>query len=85
LNSSCSFDEEGYVIPEGVTLIDPKVVSAVLCNYLGLKQESEGKFDRDLWYLMYDFDVLLEDALKDYPLYRRIVEYKIDGLQNQEI
>jgi hypothetical protein len=34
---------------------------------------------------MYDFDVLLEDALKDYPLYRRIVEYKIDGLQNQEI
>lgn len=85
LNSSCSFDEEGYVIPEGVTLIDPKVVSAVLCNYLGLKQECEGKFDRDLWYLMYDFDVLLEDALKDYPLYRRIVEYKIDGLQNQEI
>jgi hypothetical protein len=61
------------------------VVSAVLCNYLGLKQECEGKFDRDLWYLMYDFDVLLEDALKDYPLYRRIVEYKIDGLQNQEI
>jgi hypothetical protein len=56
-----------------------------LCNYLGLKQECEGKFDRDLWYLMYDFDVLLEDALKDYPLYRRIVEYKIDGLQNQEI
>ena len=85
LDCSHSFDDEGYVIPEGVTLVDPKVVSAVLCNYLGLKQECDGKFDRDLWYLMYDFDVLLEEALVDYPLYKRIVEYKIDGLQNAEI
>ncbi len=85
LDCSYSFDDDGYVIPEGVTLIDPKVVSAVLCNYLGLKQECEGKFDRDLWYLMYDFDVLIEDALKDYPMYKRIVEYKIEGIQNQDI
>lgn len=85
LDCSHSFDEEGFVIPEGVTLLDPKVVSAVLCNYTGLKQESEGKFDRDLWYLMYDFDILLKDALKQYPLYNKIVEYKIEGLSNQEI
>jgi hypothetical protein len=29
---------------------------------------------------MYDFDVLIEDALKDYPMYKRIVEYKIEGI-----
>ena len=34
---------------------------------------------------MYDFDVVSEKALKDHPLYERIVEYKIDGLQNIDI
>jgi hypothetical protein len=29
---------------------------------------------------MYDFDIILEAALKDYPLYRKIVEYKTHGL-----
>jgi hypothetical protein len=29
--------------------------------------------------MMEDFDKLVEDSLADYPLYRRIVEYKIDG------
>jgi hypothetical protein len=28
---------------------------------------------------MHDFDALLEVALADYPLYRTIVELKIDG------
>jgi len=51
-----------------------------LCNYEGLKQECDGKFDRDLWYLMYDFDKLMEHALDDFPLYKKIVEYKIEGL-----
>ena len=85
MNSSVEIAADGTVIPEGVSFIDPKVVSAVLCNYEGLKQECEGKFDRDLWYVMYDFDILLEDALIDYPLYKKIVEYKIQGLQNVDI
>ena len=34
---------------------------------------------------MEDFDNLCTIALKDYPLYDRIVEYKIDGLQNIDI
>ena len=34
---------------------------------------------------MEDFDKLCDIALKNYPLYDRIVEYKIDGLQNIDI
>ena len=85
LEENFSFNDEGYVIPEGVSLCDAKVVSAILCNYSLLKQESWGEPNRDLWYLMYDFDNVAHKALLDYPLYDRIVEYKIDGLQNIDI
>ena len=85
LDDDFSFDDDGYIIPEGVSLCNPKVVSAILCNYSQMKQESWGEFDRDLWYVMHDFDDVADAALKDYPLYERIVEYKIDGLQNIEI
>ena len=80
-----TFDEEGYPIPEEVSLLDPKVVSAILCNYSKLKEDSYGEFDGDLWYLMQDFDDICGIALKDYPLYERIVELKIDKAQNLEI
>ena len=85
LESDFSFDDEGYVIPEGVSLCDPKVVSAILCNYSLMKQESWGEFEKDLWYLMEEFDEVADAALKDYPLYDRICEYKVDGLQNIDI
>ena len=85
LTDTVTFDEEGYPIPEGVSLLDPKVVSAILCNYSKLKEDSDGEFDGDLWYLMQDFDDICEIALKDYPLYERIVELKIDKVQNVEI
>ena len=34
---------------------------------------------------MEDFDNISAAALKEYPLYERIVEYKVDGLQNADI
>ena len=34
---------------------------------------------------MYDFDILLDKALKDYPLYRKLVDCKVEGLSNEEI
>lgn len=85
LDDDFSFDDEGYVVPEGVSLCDPKICSAILCNYSTLKQESWGEFERDLWFVMHDFDDVADAALKEYPLYERIVEYKVDGLQNIEI
>ena len=85
LEEEYEFDADGFVIPKGVSLMDSKVVSAILCNYSALKQDCHEQYDRDLWYLMEDFDNLAAGALSEYPMYERIVEYKIDGLQNIEI
>lgn len=69
----------------GISFMNPKVVQAILCNYSRLKQDSYGEFEGDTWYLMEAFDALADEVLKDYPIYNRIVELKIDGVQNQEI
>ena len=85
MDDSYTFAEDGSLIPSGVSFADPKVVSALLCNYSKLKEDSWGQFEGDLYYLMWDFDDLCARALKDYPLYERIVTLKIDGLQNVDI
>ena len=54
------FDESGFVKQEGLTLMNPKLVSAILCNYSRLKQDSEGNFENDTWYLLYDFEILCD-------------------------
>ena len=78
-------DEEGYPIPKGVSLLDPVVCSAILCNYSRLKEDSFDRFEGDLYYLMLAFDEISDKALKEYPLYEKIVECKVDGLQNTQI
>ena len=85
LDDDYSFDDEGYIVPKGVSLCDARIVSAILCNYQLCKRECEGQFEKDLWYVMHDFDDILADSLKDYPLYAKLVEYKIDGMQNLDI
>ena len=77
--------EDGFAVPGGVSLLDWKVCSTILCNYSKLKGECEGKLYGDLYYLMEDFDKVSEEALKKYPLYEKIVTYKIDGMQNVDI
>ena len=79
------FDADGYPIPEGVSLLDSNTCSAILCNYSKLKQNSFDQFEGDLYYLMKSFDQVADRALKAYPLYDKIVECKIDGLQNVQI
>ena len=69
----------------GFTFLNPKIISAILCNYSQLKESSYGQFDKDLWAVMKDFDTLVDQILPNYPLYERLVEYKIDGKQNAEI
>lgn len=80
-----AFDDEGYPIPQGVSLMRPEVCSAILCNYSELKQNGYAHFEDDTWYLMLDFDRISSKALAPYPLYERLVELKIDGLQNVQI
>ena len=85
LDGEITIGDDGRVRSTGVTLVDPEVCSAILCNYSRLKQDSWGNFESDTWYLIYDFEQICDKALADYPLYMRIVEYKIDGMQNIDI
>ena len=80
-----NFNDKGFPVPEGVSLLNPKVVSFILCNYSKLKQDSWDQLLGDTWHLMKDFDNLAEEALKEHPIYERIVEYKIDGMTNLQI
>lgn len=77
--------DSGKIIPVGVSLIDSKVCSAILCNYSKLKQDTDDAVNSDLHYLLEDFDNISTIALKPYPLYEKIVTYKIDGIPNLEI
>ena len=79
------FDENGYPIPEGFSLLNPSVCEAILCNYSKIKQDTDDHFEGDTYYIIYDFEELCDQALKNYPLYKRLLEYKIDGLQNIDI
>ena len=48
---------------------NPKHVSAMLCKYSKLKQDSYSKFTSDIYYMMLDLDKIATEALKNYPLY----------------
>lgn len=85
LDGEISIGVDGLPVSTGVTLLDPQVCSAILCNYSRLKQDSWGNFESDTWYLIYDFENICDKALSKYPLYMKIVEYKIDGMQNIDI
>ena len=49
--------------------MDPKVCSAILCNYSKLKEDSYDQFEGDVWYLLLAFEELCDKALADYPSY----------------
>ena len=85
LDDDYTFDEEGYVVPTGVSLMDPKVISVILCNYDQFKQDAQGQFEKDLWYLMEDFEKIFRPALASEPLYAKLIECKIAGMQNLDI
>lgn len=88
--SHTALDDESYldgqkVVIKGVSLMDPNVISAILCNYSKLKEDSYDQFDGDMWYLIQSFENICDQALEEFPIYQRIVELKIDKRQNNEI
>ena len=91
--SSLRFEDNIEILPNGkikdnslISFMNPKHISALLCNYSRLKEDCYGKFYTDGYYLMEDLDSLVDKALKDkYPLYYSLLIYKIDGKQNIEI
>lgn len=86
ISGEIKMGKDGNPYSEGITLIDPKVISAILCNYEVLKEAVEPLTpNSDLWCLMEDFDNLFDKALKEYPIYRTICKGKINSLQNIQI
>lgn len=85
LNDNIHINEDGDIVYSEASLCNPTVCEAILCNYSRLKEDSWGYFENDMWYFVYDFERTCDKALELYPLYQRLIEYKIDGLQNIEI
>ena len=87
LSEHITVDAEGKVHSDGlINFFDEKHVSALLCNYSKLKEDSWESLSSDIHWMMIDFDNLTDNALKDkYPLYYDLMVYKIDGKTNQEI
>lgn len=86
LDGKISIDKEtGEISYSGFTFLNPTVCEQVLCNYSKLKEDSWGNFENDTWYMINDFEYLCDKALRKYPLYMRIVEYKIDNMPNNDI
>lgn len=78
-------DENGDVKYSGASLINTQLCQVILCNYSKLKQNSQEELSGDIKYLIQEFEDTCDKALEKYDLYQRLVEYKIDGMQNLEI
>lgn len=69
----------------GISFCNYKVISEIFQILPALQSRSMGKFESDGWAMVMDFKDLVNRALKDYPMYRRIVKYKMEKYQNTEI
>ena len=68
------------------SMLRPDHVSALLCNYSRIKEDSWGKFQSDSYYAIMDLEDLIEKVLPEkFPLYYKLMIYKIDGKSNEEI
>lgn len=85
LEDKSYIDENFELHVDGVSLMDPNICSGLLCNYSKLKEDNYDRFESDIYCLIKDFEDVCDKALKDFPLYKQIVIYKIDGKQNIEI
>ena len=86
LNGEVQVDKQGNCSWTGVSLLDPKCICGILCNYEILREKADLSLpSSDLWCLMEDFEGLRKRALADYPIYDTIIYGKINGLQNIQI
>lgn len=69
-----------------VSLFNPKHVSALLCNYSKLKEDTYSDLNSDARWMMIDLENGIDACLKDkYPIYYDLIIYKIDGMTNIDI
>lgn len=80
-----SYYADGEIVIQGISLMSPVIVSTILQNYSRFAEDAWGRFDSDLYYLMQEFDAVASLALQEAPLLERLVELKVDGVQNAAI
>lgn len=69
-----------------LNLKDWKTVSEILRYYSKLKTNVAEKFESDMYWILQDFETLVDCALKEnHPMLYDIMRDKTDGLQNNEI
>lgn len=85
LDGEITVAEDGTLISHGINLINPKVVSTILCYYNRLRQECEGVYDTYTWGLLEYFDKLAARALTNEPIYACIAREKVAQTSNAEI
>lgn len=87
LGEEISVNEKGEVVSTGIiNLFNPKHISILLCNYSKIKEDAWDRFNSDIKWMMEDLDNLIENTLRDdYPLYYKLLIYKIDGKTNADI
>lgn len=68
-----------------ISLFNYKHVSAILCNYLSLKNYVADRYQSDFYYLMEDFDKVMREALTTQPLLFDLAVLKINGFSNIQI
>ena len=86
LQGNVNVDKNGNCSWTGVSLLDPKCICGILCNYEALREKADLSLpSSDLWCLMEDFENLRKRALADYPIYNTIIYGKTNGLQNIQI
>lgn len=77
---------EGGVISSGlINIYNPAHISSILSNWEKLKDTTYNKLNSDMRWLLIDLEKIIDKALQDYPIYRDILNYKIDGKTNAEI
>lgn len=86
LDENIHFDESGEPVSNAlVSLFNPIHIQAILCNYDLLKEGLSQKVNNDFYYLLEDFNRVRAAALKKYPLYSDLAQYKIEGKSNLQI
>lgn len=87
LDEKIIVNKDGEVVSNSlINLFNEKHISALLCNYSKIKEDSWSDCNKDAKWLIMDLENVVDNALKDkFPLYYDLVIYKIDGKQNQEI
>ena len=87
LDEKITINAAGNVESTGIiNIYNPAHVVILLCNYAGLKMETYDDFNSDIKWMLIDFENIIDKALKEkYPLYYKLLIYKIDGKTNLEI